>query len=220
MAHLGPRRHLHHLPPLLLHLHVLAQAGPRMHRRLLPTTRRYHHHLHTTTRRTQSALPCPALAPRPMLLLLRRLLLRRTGTRLRLRVAPLLRPLCSHHYLGEEALMCLLSVVVVVVVAVGQELVLGVCRLIILLKLKAHSRNIRHNNIEHREIVGSSFVPPPVFLPWMVNYLSLRVRGFLSFCCYTRIIGVCYMFVNTRSTPLYRPFFFLFSPGCTLFGLI
>jgi len=56
MAHLGPRRHLHPLPPLLLHLHVLAQTGPRMRRLLLllPTTRRYHHHrrhLQTTTRR-------------------------------------------------------------------------------------------------------------------------------------------------------------------------
>jgi hypothetical protein len=56
MAHLGPRRHLRPLPPLLLHLHVLAQAGPRMRRLLLllPTTRRYHRHrrhLHNTTTR-------------------------------------------------------------------------------------------------------------------------------------------------------------------------
>jgi hypothetical protein len=114
--------------------------------------------------------------------------------------------------------MCLPSVAVAVV-AVGQELVLGVCRLIILLKLKARSRNIRHNNIEHREIAGSSSVPPPVFLPWMVNYLSLRVRGFRSFC-YTRIIGVCYMFVNTRSTPFVSPFSFFSGVYSFWFDLI
>ena len=163
MAHLGRRRrqHLHPLPPLLLHLHVLAQAGPPMRRLLLPTTRRYHrprpHPLHTTTRQTQSALRCPALAPRPILLLLRRLLLRRMGTRVQLllRLTPLLRPLCSHRDLGEETLMCLPSVVLVlmlaVLVAAGEELVLVVYPLIIL--LKAHSHNLRPNNIEHREIV-------------------------------------------------------------------
>jgi hypothetical protein len=165
MAHLGPRRrrHLHPLPPPLLHLHILAQAGPPMRRLLLPTTRRYHrhrrHHLHITTRRTQSALRCPALAPRPILLFLRRLLLlllRRMGTRLRLRLTPPLRPLCSHRNLGEETLMCLPSVVLVLVlvpavlVAAGEELVLVVCHLIL---LKAHSHNLRHNNIGHREIV-------------------------------------------------------------------
>ena len=162
MAHLGRRRrqHLHPLPLLLLHLHVLAQAGPPMRRLLLPTTRRYHrprpHPLHTTTRRTQSALRCPALAPRPILLLLRRLLLllRRMGTRLRLRPTPLLRPLYSHRDLGEETLMCLPSVVLVlmpaVLVAAGEELVLVVYHIIL---LKAHSHNLRPNNIEHREIV-------------------------------------------------------------------
>ena len=164
MAHLGPRRHLQPLPPLLLHPHVLAQAGPRMRRLLLTTTRRYHrhrrHHLHTTARRTQSALRYPALAPRPMLLLL---LLRRMGMRLQLRLTPPLRPLCSHRDLGEETHMCLPSVVVVVAVVVvtaGEELVLVVCHLFIL--LKAHSRNLQHKNIEHRELVGSS----PLYLQY------------------------------------------------------
>jgi hypothetical protein len=108
------------------------------------------------------------------------LLLRRMGTRLqlrlRLRPTPLLRPLCSHCDLGEETLMCLPSeLVLVATVAAGEELVLVVYHLILL--LKAHSRNLRHNNIEHREIVGSS----PFFLyGGTVECLSffLRVRGF------------------------------------------
>jgi hypothetical protein len=55
--------------------------------------------------------------------------------------------------------MCLPSeLVLVATVAAGEELVLVVYHLILL--LKAHSRNLRHNNIEHREIVGSS----PFFL--------------------------------------------------------
>ena len=44
MAHLGPRPYLHPLPPLLLHLPVLARPGPRMRRLLLPTTQRRHRH--------------------------------------------------------------------------------------------------------------------------------------------------------------------------------
>jgi len=185
MVHLGPRQHLHP-HPLLLRLHVLAQAGPRMHRLLLPTTRQYHRHrhqLHTPTRRAQSALRCPALAPRPMLLALRRLLLlRRMGTRLQLRpwLTPLLRPLCSHRGLGEETLMCLPSVVLeLVAVAAGEELLVVVYHLIIL--LKAHIRNLRHNNnIEHREIVGSSST---FFLRWTTSFFFTCARFFLSFRC-------------------------------------
>jgi len=45
--------------------------------------------------------------------------------------------------------MCLPSMVAVVVVAAGEELVL-----VLILLLKAQSRNLRHNNTEHREIVG------------------------------------------------------------------
>jgi hypothetical protein len=156
MVLLGPRRHLHPLPPLLLHLHVLAQAGPRIRKLLLlQTTRRYHRHyrhLHITTRRAQSALRRPVLAPRPTLLLL---LLRRMGTRLRLRLTPLLRLPCSHRDLGEQTFMCLPPMVMVVAaLAAGEVVVLVVHHLILL--LKAHSRNLRHNNIEHPETAGST----------------------------------------------------------------
>ena len=72
--------------------------------------------------------------------------------------------------------MCLLSVVVVV--AMGEELVLVVYHLIIL--LRAHRRNLRHNNIEHREIVGSF---PTLFLRWTTFLLYVcAVFFFLSFC--------------------------------------
>lgn len=111
--------------------------------------------------------------------------------------------------------MYLPSVVVVVAVAVAawEELALVVYHLIIL--LKAHSRNIRHNNVEHREIAGSPL--PFFFLRRMVNYLSLRVRGlFSSFLLYTGIIGV---FVKHPPNHLYRPFFLFFSSGCTFFFL-
>jgi len=43
-----------------------------------------------------------------------------------------------------------LVLVPAVLVAAGEELVLVVCHLIL---LKAHSHNLRHNNIGHREIV-------------------------------------------------------------------
>jgi hypothetical protein len=141
---------------------------------LLQTTRRYHchrRHLHNTTRRAQSALRCPALAPRPMLLLLRRM-----GTRLRLRLTPPLRPLCSHRDLGVRTLLYLPSMVVVVVALAV------VYRLIIL--LRAHSRNLRHNNIEHREIVGSSLT---FFLRWTAFLFYVCVL-FSFFLFYMRIM--------------------------------
>ena len=146
-----------------------------------------------------------------MLLLLRLLLLRRMGTRLWLRLR--LTPLLQRH--GEETPMYLPSVVVVVAVAVAawEELALVVYHLIIL--LKAHSRNIRHNNVEHREIAGSPL--PFFFLRRMVNYLSLRVRGlFSSFLLYTGIIGV---FVKHPPNHLYRPFFLFFPRGVLFFFL-
>jgi hypothetical protein len=80
--------------------------------------------------------------------------------------------------------MCLPSVLVLVVmVAAGEEWVLVVYHLILL--LKAHNRSLRHNNIEHREIVGSS----PFFLyGGTVDYLSffLCVRGFFFLSVVTR----------------------------------
>jgi hypothetical protein len=99
--------------------------------------------------------------------------------------------------------MCLPSVVLAVLaVAAGEESVLGVYHLIILLKV--HSPNLRHNNIEHREIVGSSptfFFTADGGLPFL--FFFLRVRGFFFLsAAYAHDRGVL-----TRSTTFVSPFF-------------
>jgi len=84
--------------------------------------------------------------------------------------------------------MCLPSVVVVVVApaAAGEELVLVDHHLILL--LKAHSPNLRHNNIKHREIAGSSPTFFTTFLFFCVRELfflsviNAHDRGVLDVC--------------------------------------
>jgi hypothetical protein len=77
--------------------------------------------------------------------------------------------------------MCLPSVVVLVVlvgVAAGEELVLVLVVYYLIILLKAHSRNLRHNSIEHRRLFSLFF-----FFRGRMDFFS-RVRGF--FLSYTR----------------------------------
>jgi hypothetical protein len=83
-------------------------------------------------------------------------------------------------------------------------LALVVYRLILL--LKAHSRNLRHNNIEHREIVGSS--PPPYFFyGGTVDYL-FYVCAVFSFFLLLRahnggVLDVCKQMFHTICITLF-----------------
>lgn len=108
--------------------------------------------------------------------------------------------------------MCLPSVVLVVLavlaVAAGEESVLGVYHLIIL--LKAHSPNLRHNNIEHREIVGSS---PTFFYGGRWTTFLLRVRGFF-------FLSVAYAHNRGVLTPFVSPFFLFPGVYSLFFGLM
>jgi hypothetical protein len=90
--------------------------------------------------------------------------------------------------------------------------VLGVYHLIIL--LKAHSPNLRHNNIEHREIVGSShfFFTADGWTTFL--FLRVRVFFFLS-VAYAHNRGVL-----TRSTSFVSPFFLFPGVYSLFFGLM
>jgi hypothetical protein len=64
----------------------------------------------------------------------------------------------------------------------------------LIILLRAHSRNLRHNNIGHREIVGSS--PGFYFLRWTTIFLCVRGFFFHSVVHAHNDRGVCQMFVN------------------------